>query len=92
MEAQKTLNYRTSIAHHDEWAGYLVLRDVLPEFHGIVMRTEQRVQRTPPFGLYFFEDFIVCWIWGGGGGGLVGHKPVEAEWHAFVPRRTLSLA
>ena len=32
-----------------EWAGCLVPRDVLPPF---VARTERRVQRILPFGLY----------------------------------------
>ena len=40
------------LATMTEWAGYLVPRDVLPPFHNIVARTERRVQRTLPFGLY----------------------------------------
>ena len=35
-----------------EWAGYLVPWDVLLAFHNIVVRTERRVQRTPPFEPY----------------------------------------
>eukprot|EP00670_Eutreptiella_braarudii_P013407 CAMPEP_0174322850 /NCGR_PEP_ID=MMETSP0810-20121108/11330_1 /TAXON_ID=73025 ORGANISM="Eutreptiella gymnastica-like, Strain CCMP1594" /NCGR_SAMPLE_ID=MMETSP0810 /ASSEMBLY_ACC=CAM_ASM_000659 /LENGTH=48 /DNA_ID= /DNA_START= /DNA_END= /DNA_ORIENTATION= len=37
-----------------EWAGYLKPRGVLPPFCNIVVRTEQCVQRTLPFGLYLF--------------------------------------
>ena len=35
------------------WAGYLVRRVVLPEFHKIASRTERVVQQTLLFGLYF---------------------------------------
>ena len=43
-----SLSYRTL-----EWAGYLVLRDVLPLFHNIVARTERRVQGRSCSGRIF---------------------------------------
>ena len=45
-------------------------RDVLPPFHNIVARTERCVQRTLLFGPYFFNDKIVRWTRGGGGGSI----------------------
>ena len=42
----KKCELEASIALCFEWAGYLVSRDVLLQFHNIVVRTEQPVQRT----------------------------------------------
>ena len=38
------------------------------DFHNIVARTERCVQRTLLFRPFFFEDKIVRWTGGGGGG------------------------
>ena len=52
-----------------EWAGYLVPGDVLPAFHNIVACTERRVQRTLPFGPYYFGTKL--FVGHGGGGGYI---------------------
>ena len=59
-----------------EWAAYLVPRDVLPAFHNIVARTERRVQRTPPFGPYYFGTkwFVGKCVGGGGGTTVYSHS------------------
>ena len=49
-------------------SGYLVLRDVLPEFHNIVTLTDRRVQRTLLFGRYFLRILLFA---GHGGGGIM---------------------
>ena len=79
------LNYRTSIAHQDGWAGYRVPRDVLPELHNTVAcppngvsNEHSRSDRT--FG-GFYCSLDTALGPGGGGGRCHDWAPLTRKRH-----------